>query len=297
MIDFIKKELSRNSVDYKKVINNNVSVLYNEDTLFDVNFIIPVRGRMNFAAPMYNSFLKAKEKSNLKIAYTIVEFSDIPEHSKFCKNHKINYVWIQSEKNELFNKCLCLNVGALFTVKSKYFLFHDIDCLIQSDFFEKLFQNIATKNCKAIQCFHGRRVLYLNQDLTDKVIQGAINIDSFKLGTEGINLPQFIGAPGGSIFIEKDLFFKVGGYDPELFKANAPEDIFFWSKVDLTHKMEVSDNPEIDIFHLNHPPTYYDNPMIQHMTNIYNVFKDSTEDEKKEIITLKEQILKEFYYE
>jgi len=291
------EELNKNKIDYQKIKDDSIFVLYDTDEYYDINFIVPVRGRVNFASSMYKSFCKAKENSNLKISYTVVEFSENPEHSKFCKKNKINYIWIQSKKDELFNKCLALNFGALFSVKAKNFLFHDLDCLIQSDFFNNLIKNINNKNCKAIQCFHGRRVLYLDQNTTDRIISESLNIDDLKLGAPGVSLPMYFGAPGGSIFIEKDLFFSIGGYDPEFFKANAPEDIFFWDKVNVNAFMEVSDNPQIEIFHLNHPPTYYSNPLINEMKQIHDCFKNSTNEEKQQVVNEKQKILTPFYYE
>lgn len=297
MDELFARELEKNKIDYKKIKDDSIFVLYNPDEEIDINFIVPVRGRLSFAGPMYKSFCKAKENSDLKISYTVVECSEIPEHSKFCKQNKINYIWIKSEPGELFNKCLSLNIGAMFSIKSRYFLFHDIDCLIQSNFFNNLMNNISRKNsCKALQCFHGRRVLYLNEELTNNIIEGKIELDDLKIGYNGVSLPMYVGAPGGSIFIEKDLFFKVGGYDPEFFQANAPEDIFFWDKVCTIDKMEISDNPEIDLFHMNHPPTYYSNPLINEMKQIYDCFKSSSDENKKEVILEKEKILNEFYY-
>lgn len=282
--------LNLNEINYNDVINNCYIKLFDEDE-FDINFIIPVKSRTSFAKPMYDSFLNAKLNSNLKISYTIVEISDKNEHKDFCEENKINYVWFKTDA-PLFNKCLGLNVGALFTVKSKSLLFHDIDCLIQSDFFIKLEENIKNKNAEAIQCFHGRRVLYLNDTLTNMVINKEIDVDAFKLDYEGISLPEFIGAPGGSIFINKDLFLKVGGFEPEFFSANAPEDAFFWHKVDTISKMHVCDEPNIDIFHMNHPLTCYSNPNIHPMLNIFNMFKNYDLDNKILYIKTKSEKLK-----
>ena len=293
--NFLKNTFIANPIDYKKIKEDNIVITYYPEEKYDINFIIPVRGRLNFIKPMYNSFKKSAEKSGLKISLTISEHSINPEHSHFCKQNKINYIWIKSEDNQLFNKCLAMNMGAIFGPKVKYFLFHDLDCLIQGDFFTNLMCNISRKNsCKAIQCFHGRRVLYLNDELTNKVIQEQIDIDTFKLGLPGITPPSLVGAPGGSILVEKDLFFEVGGYDPELFSANAPEDVFFWSKIDEISHMEISDNPEIDVFHMNHPTTYNDNPRLQEMLNLFNSFKTAKPEQKIEFINLKKETLKEF---
>lgn len=297
MNEIFTYNLKNNFIDYDKINRDSIIILYGADETYDINFIVPVRGRINFSKPMYNSFTDANENSPLKVTYTIVEHSELPEHSKFCKQNKINYIWIKSEPGEQFNKCLALNAGAMFSMPyAKSFLFHDIDCLIQSDFFLKLQENVRNKNCKAIQCFHGRRVLYLNQDTTDKIITNQASVDDLKLGSPGISLPMYNGAPGGSILIDRHLFFRIGGYDPEFFRANAPEDVFFWDKVCLINNMEVSDNPEIDLFHMNHPPTYYDNPFIEHMKEIHKQFKQSTFEEKMELVNEKAKLISKYYW-
>jgi predicted glycosyltransferase involved in capsule biosynthesis len=263
----------------------------------DISFIITVKNRVEFGPAMYKSFLKAKNNTNLNISYTIVELSPNSEHKEFCLKNKINYIWYKTDTNEMFNKCLGLNIGAIFFNKAKAFIFHDIDCLIQSDFFTKLKTNIDDKNALAIQCFHGRRVLYLNQYLTNLAINNTLNIDTLKLGLDGISLPNLIGAPGGSIYVDKEIFFKVGGYDPELFAGNAPEDIFFWVKVELFTKMYLSDNPEIDIFHMNHTPTAGTNPYIHAMLKTHNMFKTLSNEDKLDVVKFKAKTIEGYYYE
>jgi predicted glycosyltransferase involved in capsule biosynthesis len=244
--------------------------------------------------PMYQSFKNAKKKSNLEITYTVVEISDKNEHEKFCMKNKINYVWIKTEPDALFNKCLALNVGAMFTVSAEAFIFHDIDCLMQSDFFLNLEQNIKNKNAKAIQCFQGRRVLYLDSVLTEKVINDEIEVDGLMINTHGVTLPKNIGAPGGSIYTTKDLFFGVGGYDPELFQANAPEDIFYWEKILMLDTMHICDNPPIELFHMSHPITYNSNPKIFEMLATYETFKNDNYDNKLDLIKYKEKLINEY---
>lgn len=295
--NFLVNTFAANRIDYKKIKDDNIVITYNNEERYDISFIIPVRGRTNFIKPMYNSFKKAAEKSGLKISLTVSEHSENPEHSHFCKQNKINYIWTKSEPGQFFNKCLAMNMAALFSSKATYFLFHDLDCLVQEDFFIKLMYNVFKKNCKAIQCFHGRRVLYLNNELTEKAISEELDINSLKLGMPGIGLPNAIGAPGGSIFVEKNLFFNVGGYDPELFYANAPEDVFFWDKVNEISKMEVSDNPEIDIFHMNHPVTYNANPKLQDMLMLHRSFTTAKPEQRKEFVNSKRKAIEEFYYE
>lgn len=293
-LKYLNDELYNNILDYDNILNESINIIYNEDIEYDINFIITARGRVNFSNPMFQSFKKACENVNIKIAYTLVEHSEISEHAKFCKKNKINYIWIKSKPGELFNKCLSYNLGAMFSVKSKAYLFHDIDCLIQSDFFDKLLENINNKNCKAIQCFTKRRVLYLNQELTNQIINNEITVDELNINIPGVSLPQFIGAPGGSIYVNKDLFFEIGGYDPELFLANSPEDIFFWDKIETITNMEISDNPEIELFHMNHPPTYNSNPYLNKMLKIHSYFKKLDKNNKLEFIKTKSNLIKNY---
>lgn len=290
----IIEKTKENLIDYNKIKKENVFVLYNKEKYYDFNVIIPIRGRVGFLEKTFKSFKKSENKNNIKVCYTVVEHSIMPENSKVCKENNINYIWIKSNENDLFNKCLAHNVGAFFSNKSKYLLFHDVDCLVQSDFFENLLKNIKDKNAKSIQNFTDRRVLYLNDKITEEVLNEKIDFDELSIENENINLPKIFGAPGGSITIERDLFFKVGGYDPELFLANSPEDIFFWNKVEVYEKMEVCDNPKIEIYHMYHKPTYNDNPKLKEMLVYNNIFKNFTNDVKEIFVVLKRNLIKEF---
>jgi predicted glycosyltransferase involved in capsule biosynthesis len=288
LIDFIQRE----NIDYDLLRQENVSLIYNKDDFFDINFIITVRGRLGFAKPMYDSFVKAVNSINMKICYTVVEHSVNPEHSKFCKNNKINYIWIKSPENGMFNKCLAYNCGVIFGPKSKYVLLHDIDCLIQHNFFHLLMDNYENKKFRAIQCFVDRRVMYCNQDVTNELISKTIDVDILHEDYYGVNPPPILGAPGGSIMVERDLFFEVGGYEEAFFQGNSPEDAFFWQKVDTISKMWTSDFPRINIYHMNHPVTYYDNPRINEMVAILESFKEMSHEDKIRYIQAKSESIK-----
>ena len=284
----------KNEIDYDDIKKNNTVLIRDLEDFYDVNFIITVRGRKEFSEPMYKSFKVAADKSKLKISYTIIEHSQAPQHAKFCKKNNLNYIWIKSKPNELFNKCLAYNSGVFFSKKSKYILFHDIDCLVQSDFFIKLFENISNKKARAIQCFTKRRVLYISDVMTPKVVSGEILVDELSIEKEYITPPGVLGAPGGSIMVERDLFFDVGGYDADYFLANSPEDAFFWNKVDTLDKMHTSNEPDIEIYHMWHRPTWNENPHLKDMKQINTDFEELTKDEKLEIIFMKSEMIEKF---
>lgn len=295
IIDKIKS----NVYNYNDIKSNNIIIIQNPDEIYDINFLITVRGRIEFSQPMFDSFDEARKKSSLNICYTLVEHSETPNHSKICKKNKTNYIWIKANQNEPFNKCLSYNMGALFSNKAKYYLFHDIDILIQSDFFNKLTANIAKTNAKALQCFTQRRVLYCNPSLTKKLISKEINVDSLSLDMEEVDLPRLggkvmLGAPGGSVLVEKDLFFDVGGYDAELFKQYSPEDAFFWDKLSLLTTVYSSDNPEIEVFHMYHSPSYQTSPDLPKMEQMYERFKKLSNEQKVEIVNLKKKMLEKY---
>ena len=292
-------KLENNIIDYDTIKKDNIFIIQEQKELFDINFLITARGRFKFSEPMYKSFKAAKENSDLKITYTLIEHSNTPEHSKFCKNNKINYIWVSSNKKQ-FNKCMCYNLGVLFGQKSKYYLFHDIDILVQSDFFVKLKQNIINNNkCKALQCFTNRRVLYCNENITKDILENKVHPDDLSLENDNVSLPMLggkvmLGAPGGSILVERDLFFKVGGYDPEFFVGYSPEDAFFWDKLSLYSNIYLSNNPEIEIFHMYHPPSYHNSPNLREREFLYEDFKKLSKKDKEELINKKRKLIEKY---
>ena len=126
--------------------------------------------------------------------------------------------------------------------------------------------------------------------LTNLVLQSQLNIDSLNIGTEGVSQPDLFGAPGGSIMVESDIFFEIGGYDPELFSGYSTEDAFFWSKLSTLCDIHSSDNPNIDIFHMYHTPNYNTNPLFSQMHHYWETFNNLTDVERLEFIGHKSRL-------
>ena len=296
LYDYAKSKM----IDYKNVIQSSRMVLKKSEA--DLSVIVPAYGREGFLEPLIHSFKKASVKSPVNVVFTVVEHSEIPLHVRTAEKLNINHIWIPKQDLEPFNKCLAMNVGAV-SVNATEYIFHDLDCLVQSNFFENLYSNIQKKGCSAIQTFSDRRVLYLNKDLTYKALLMGLDLDSLKEGprdTEdenynGVTPPGVVGAPGGSIWIKKGTFIDVGGYDPNVFFGYSPEDIFFWDKVCTVSEMETCTEPRNEIFHMYHPPTHSSNPQIKYLIDLHKAFVNCTKQEKLKFLALQRESLMQAY--
>lgn len=260
------------------MLNNLYTKIFSEG-ISDISIIIPVYGRLRFLQPLIKSLKNAIKNVDLNISITIVEHSENREYEESCLTNDINYIWFLKNNDELFNKSLAMNLGARY-VRGKDYLFHDLDCLVQSDFFLNLIHNKTIKSSVFLQTFTGRRVLYMNEELTEKVINDEIDINILNKEYNGVSLPHTIGAPGGSILIDRNIFLEIGGYDDNLFSGYAPEDLFFWIKARCIVIPETCDNPDNEIFHMYHENTSKSNPKINEYVNFTNTFKEKSLKEK-----------------
>ena len=283
----ITKELIKERISYKQVLSkSHVSLLDNGE--YFINIIIAFKGRPEFYEPIVQSFNNAikhyqtNHGEKNKFCLTFVEQSPQALAKVFFES-KTNYIWTPGNHAERFNKSLAYNMGVKYSNKAEYYLLHDLDILVKENFLEELLSNLQNNKC--LQPYGKRRVLYLSQALTEQVLRGKINCNGFSENTEGVSLPDKLGSPGGSILVERDLYQKVGGFDPELFWGYAPEDIMFWEKiVTINGAPAYADNPPIDMFHMWHPPTNFSNPLILEMNDIFLQFKKMNKTERLKII-------------
>jgi hypothetical protein len=286
--------LKNRKIDYIDIKEKNSLILLNNEENYFINVIIGCRGRKEFLPHVVSSFNNAIDfYKNNKICLTIVEHNPFPEHLKFCKKNKINYVWSCGNIEEQYSRSFAYNFGVKYSNDAKYYLLHDLDILVKKNFFLEIEKNL--NNFKCLQTYGNRRVLYMSKELTEKVLNNEADYNFFNEKNPGVSLPMFNGAPalgskGGSILIEKDLFYKVGGFDPEIFWGYAAEDQFFWEKVLQLTEIGYSDNPVIDMFHMWHPPSFTTNPSLIEMENYWLFFKNLSKEEKINIINLKKEM-------
>jgi len=292
MINKLVDTIVYNKIDYGLIKSNSMINLL-DDSEYDVNVIIGCRGRKSFVLPLIESFEAAiKNMPSKKITITIVDHNIFPEHMKLVRG-KSNYIWTEGNVSDQYSRSFAYNFGVKYANKSKYYLLHDLDILVKENFFIELFENLGNQKC--IQPYGGRRVLYMSENLTKKVIQKEVDFNTFNQDSEEVNLPMFNGQPalgskGGSIFIERELFEEVGGFDPELFWGYAAEDQFFWEKVNTISEIGFADNPLIDMLHMWHPPSHSTNPFLYEMENSWITFKNLSKEDKIKIIKLKKEL-------
>ncbi|MEK6883760.1 MAG: hypothetical protein AABY22_29295 [Nanoarchaeota archaeon] len=82
--------LKRNAVNYEYLSQFSTT---NISPRFDLNIIIPVRGRFRFIDALYQSFLEAKKHTSLNIAFTIAEVSRQDGYHDFCKKNGLYYLF------------------------------------------------------------------------------------------------------------------------------------------------------------------------------------------------------------
>lgn len=272
-----------NQINYTAVKDSCERYLTNVERV-DVSVIIPVMNRESFHHPLVEHLKKAMANFPSKTySITFVEHSSIPKHKSLSRISNVNYIWIKKNDNQPFNKCLAMNVGSLYSNECEYYLFHDIDLLMDKNYFRDIFKNLERLNPRcALQTFAHRRILVMSKDLSNQILNHHINLEDLQ---PGINPPHSTpGAPGGSIFINSWSFKQVGGYDAEFFHSYSPEDAFFFHKLQLIIGVEGCNDPVIEAYHMWHPYMGHSNPEKPQMEKIWDEFKNMQHNNKTEFV-------------
>ncbi len=287
----IIQETHKRLIDYNKVKDTcYFNLVDNRDV--DISVIIPVHGRTQFNKVVSKYFLDAIthiwKHSNKTVSLTFVEHSIVPEHKDLCEKW-VNYIHIPIGESR-FNKCLAHNIGALYSNACQYYLFHDADTIVPKDFFEKLLLNIH--GIEAVQSFTERRLIYCNEEITNRIINGDDHIEHFNANRPDVKVGSS-GASGGSMFVRHKLFVAVGGYDPDFFTEYSIEDQFFFDKLTICGSLGFCDKPAIELFHLYHAISFNQTTKDCDF-HIFNTFHDSGMQIKKQVIQIKNDHFKKF---
>lgn len=287
MIEQLIAQCEKLKYDYKALFDNKATIKsLNDNVNAHINVIIGVKGRHDNLKKCLLYLREAIKNVDVKISITIVENDDKPNHYNTFKDQDINYIFLPlsiTNTNGLFSRALSFNVGYKFINKSKYYLFHDCDVLVEPNFFKILLDNYIKPDFKWLQPYCGKRLVMLNQNITELLICTDLLIDlpkitDYKLGG--------IGSPGFTILVEKNTFESVGGFDPELFYGFAPEDSYFFTKlvcldtrVDTIYNchtcckpIHYANTPAIELYHLYHENQRSINPYFNFMVDLHDTF-------------------------
>jgi len=298
----IEDHIKGRKFNYKQLLNKiSIAPLMGN---YDLCFYIPVRNRLHFFGPFYHFFQKAREKSDLSIKLIVIEEDTTSHYSTHTKDKDVEYIYIPSDHTKAdgqFAKALCYNLAFIHNQKTPYHIFHDLDILIDENYF-KLIGCYIKRGITWLQPYSGKRVMRIGAGAT-----GLITKDFNRAPLlEAIKdmKPANPGSPGGSILVKREDFINIGGYDPELFFGYSPEDSFFWAKLEVLHgagggpfqnhfqgKGVYADNPKMDIYHLDHPVAEGTNPYYNRMLEVLHSFYMFNNKDRHKILELKKQLL------
>ncbi len=286
----VSRVIKRNRFSYNEIEKKSIVSLLN-NAEYTINTIIGFRGRPEFHASIIESFHNAfkyyqnKHPDNKHtFCLTFVEHSR-ETTSREKLQGQVNYLWTPGNIVDQYSRSFAYNFGVKYSNKAKYYLLHDLDILVKENFFEELFNNLGSHKC--MQPYGKKRVLYMSKELSEKVLKKEVDYNTFSENTPGVSPPKILGSKGGSILVEHDLYYKIGGFDPEIFWGYATEDQFFWEKLLIVNgDVPFADNPPIDMFHMWHPLTIASNPFLGAMNHYFKEFKTMPQIRKLKIIEL-----------
>jgi len=286
--------LEQRRYDYDEIWSHEDTIRNLTDEDRDLNVIIGIKGRGEyFRATIRNLIRVIDSTTNYKVKIIVVEQDETPHQLKFCSNlTHVEYVYIPMSACNTENQhstSLMYNVGFLFAKKSHLYAFHCADTLVEWDFFNILNTYYFNKSFNWIQPYTKKKVVNLSNKTSGNYITGlGDNINPVTLTPEkgDFHITQNkSGAPGGCIIIPRELFIKVGGYEPELFYGYTVEDSFMWCKMEIVNSegevdgihsgmATYADNPKLQLYHLHHPSAQNSNKdfdvMMTYLKRLFN---------------------------
>lgn len=297
--------LENNIHDFKCILNhpNFIKKIDNVDSS-TLHVIIGVQKREQHLNKVVESF-KLNNVSNIKL--TVVEIDTTPLFYKTFKDTNVNYIFVPVDSlktNGNFSRAFAFNIGYLLNSKTKYYLFHDCDIVVQNNFISLLEEYIKS-DIEWLQPFADKMVRLLNKNTTDQIFCNQIELTTeFKYGSH-YTLPKS-GAAGGSTLVRQDIFDKVGGFDSEIFHGYAPEDGLFFIKMCCLYRQinsvtgchqcdskHYAENPKIYVYHLHHDPTPVENQRHD-LIDLTRKYYDSSYDQKMSYINYKESVFRKY---
>jgi glycosyltransferase involved in cell wall biosynthesis len=259
---------------------------------YDYSIIIPYRKRMNNLKITYESIKESIKASSKQVHCMLLEHSEEPEAEEFCKENRIEYFYVpivNIPNLDKFNRGLSFDVPVVYGLPAKGYVFHDVDIFVPLNFWESLEKNLINQNVSVLQTYANRCVNNINQESTIKLHSGKL---SYKDISNIHCIPRTPGSWGGSIYIERNAYYTIGGHDPDLFSGYAPEDQSIVHKCSLkNYTIGFANTPPIELYHQHHALTVNTNPLLNNMIDILKKLKNDKDTFLKYIDTKKTVML------
>ena len=276
-------------IDQLNRIRKPFTPIHSKDP-YDISILLPCRGRRELLETTMKVFLHENKYTKLRISINLIEHSETPEYREYAKQNGFGWIYIPLAGGShsplgQFNRSLCFDIGVFYGPPSKYYLLHDNDLLVPSNYWSKI-QTYLDKKIKVLQPYSDRFVWQTNQAISE-LIQKDLNWYFISFNEQEFCIKNAPGAKGGSLLIESDLYKSVGGHDPQLIWGYGPEDSIFWLKCRQSTQIEYADNPRIPLTHLWHLPAGSSNPLLNEMDMLYHFLTHQIPSEISKYVDMK----------
>lgn len=279
---FLTNQHRRSVEKFTKIIRSEETeiIVNNKDDIF-LNIIIPVFNRTNYLINNVKCLLKQKYNNKINVAITVCEMDEEKKCKSFCIKNKINYIFL---KSNVFNKSFAMNYAS-YNFQSRFYLFHDVDLLVEKGWIQKCIETIENnikKNNYSFICqpIPQRKIFYVNKFNTNMLFENNLKIDDLFNLKDHLIQPEWFKKnypPGGSILISEDLLYSIQGFDEILFWNYSPEDLVFLKRaVSLSqeNKLETWDFGP-NVLHMFHESTENNNDSYEYMIFIADLIVNS----------------------
>ena len=264
--------------DYGKIILHGDFRCDQIDTHRDVNIVIGCCGRPDLLRATVLHLKKSLGSTDLRVSIVVSEMGSEPLFRDFAADLGVEYLFIPFEASDTENKhseALSQSLAYFCIRKSQWYCFHCADIVVPEDWLARL-EVLLKKNRGFIQPYSGKKLQYLSPEYSQMVVEanGTTNIRELEAsilsgsgpGLKKLDNHQSIaGNTGGSIFVTRNDFEQVGGFEPEIFFGWGWEDILLWSKLEflyaLFHKQDMSELYSNNNFHQGNA-TYPEHPLL-----------------------------------
>ena len=261
--------------------------------------VIPCLGRKeNLLATLKRFQMIDLPSEGYRPLICIVEHSDYPILEKIALDFSCEYFWMFLDPRDprlpfgQFNKALCYDKSFLFGSPAEWYLFHDNDVLVPRDFWKRLDENIQRTKSQFLQPYTHRCLLNTFPDIAQRIREN-LELADFPL-MEEMYAPMAPGAPGGSLYLNRQRYLDVGGHDANFCWGYGPEDQMFFDKVKLLEPIEYADNPPIEMIHLWHATAQNNNPFRHEMDWFVKFFfYNKPVEEKMAFMATKKRLLED----